>query len=55
MIISFLKKYSALCSALSLLLAIAAAPYLIPSNPDSMIFRSGTMGMLLISMYFIPH
>lgn len=55
MIISFLKKYSALCSALSLLLAIAAAPYLIPSNPDSMIFRSGMMGMLLISMCFIPH
>lgn len=55
MIIKLIKRYRTLCSALSVLLAMIAAPYLLPVNPDSMAFRSGTFGLFLLIMTAIPH
>lgn len=43
-----IRKY-ALPLTLSCVLAAAfAAPYMIPENPDSMVFRSGVLGLLLL-------
>ncbi len=42
-----IRKYAGLLALASSLLLLAAAPYLIPENPDSPIFRSGMLGLLL--------
>ncbi|MDO5378102.1 MAG: DUF6020 family protein, partial [Clostridia bacterium] len=49
-----LKRHASLLALLSVLLAIAAAPYLIPENPDSAVFRSGALGLLLLAGCFVP-
>ena len=51
---SFVRKHSALCALLAALLAAFAAPYLIPANPDSAVFRNGTLGLLLIAEAAYP-
>ena len=52
--LAFIKKHSALCALLAVLAAAVAAPYLIPENPDSAIFRSGAFTALLLIGCFIP-
>ena len=44
---SLIRKHAALWALLSCFALAAAAPYLIPANPDSAVFRSGTLGMML--------
>lgn len=51
---SFIRKHASVLAALAVVLGLAACPYLIPANPDSMIFRSGTLGTLLAFAAFIP-
>ena len=48
MIDALLKKHAKPLALLAVLSAIFAAPYLIPENPDSAVFRSGTLPMLLM-------
>lgn len=43
-----IRKHALLLSLLSILAAAVAAPYMIPENPDSMVFRSGVLGLLLL-------
>ncbi len=45
---SLIKKYAPALTVLALLMASVAAPYLIPENPDSPVFRSGTLGLILL-------
>lgn len=45
---SLIRKYAAPIALLAALMMMAAAPYLIPENPDSAAFRSGTLGAILI-------
>ena len=49
-----IRKYAQPLSLLAALAALAAAPYLIPENPDSAIFRSGTLGTLLVLACAFP-
>ena len=51
---SFIRKHAALLAVLSALLCAAAAPYLIPANPDSAVFRSGTLGLILLCAAALP-
>lgn len=51
---SFLQKHSALFALLAALLAAFAAPYLIPADPDSAVFRSGTLSALLLLAAVFP-
>ena len=50
----WIHKYAHLLSLAAVLAALAAAPYLIPENPDSPVFRSGTLGTLLVFACFFP-
>lgn len=54
MIISFVKKHSVAFALLAALLAAFAAPYLVPTDPDSAVFRSGTFGALLLIAALFP-
>lgn len=51
---SLIKKYASPLSLLAVIMAIFAAPYLIPENPDSTIFRSGTLGLILLLGCYYP-
>lgn len=51
---SLIRKHAALWALLSCFALAAAAPYLIPANPDSAVFRSGTLGMMLELACFYP-
>lgn len=51
---SFLKKHSALIALLILLPAAYAAPYLLPSDPDSAVFRNGTLSALFLFSAWYP-
>ena len=48
------RRHSALLAALFVLLAAFAAPYLVPADPDSAVFRVGTLGALLLLACFLP-
>ncbi len=50
----FIKKHSRLCALASILLCFVAAPYLVPENPDSAVFRSGTLGAILLAACLVP-
>ena len=50
----WIRKHALLLSLLASLAGLAAAPYLIPANPDSAIFRSGTLGAALILFSVFP-
>ena len=50
--IDFMRRHATPIALLLLLLFVAAAPYLIPENPDSAVFRSGTLGLILIAACF---
>ena len=43
-----IRKHALPLTLLSVLAAAFAAPYMIPENPDSMVFRSGVLGLLLL-------
>ena len=45
---TLIRKYAAPLALLSTLGAVAAAPYLVPENPDSAVFRSGLLGLVLV-------
>lgn len=47
-IIQLIRRYAVPLALLSVLGALAASPYLIPANPDSAVFRSGTLSLLLL-------
>lgn len=49
-----IRRYAIPLSVLSVLLLAFSAPYLIPENPDSPIFRSGTLGLILLCASFLP-
>ena len=49
-----IHQYALPLSLIAALAALAAAPFLIPENPDSAIFRSGTLGTLLILACSFP-
>lgn len=51
---SLIRKHALLLPVLSALMLSIAAPYLIPENPDSPVFRSGTLGVLLIAASAFP-
>lgn len=50
----FIRKHAAALAALFALLCAAAAPYMIPENPDSAVFRSGTLGLILLCAAALP-
>lgn len=53
---AFIRRHARLFSLLCVLAAAVAAPYMIPENPDSAVFRSGTLGMLLLcAAGFVVH
>ena len=45
---SLLNRYAKPLAVLAILAAFIAAPYLVPENPDSPVFRSGTLALLLM-------
>lgn len=49
-----LKRHAFSLALLSAFCALIAAPYLIPENPDSAVFRSGVLGPLLLAGCFFP-
>lgn len=51
---AFIRKHAAPLALLGVLSLLAAAPYLIPTDPDSAVFRSGTLGLALLCAAFIP-
>lgn len=51
---SLIRKYASPLALLAVLAALVAAPYLIPENPDSEVFRTGTLGTLLLFVCYMP-
>ena len=51
---SFIRKHRIALAMMTVLFAAATAPYLIPENPDFAVFRSGTLGALLLFGCFFP-
>ena len=51
---SFIRKHASLLALLAALAGLVAAPYLVPEDPDSAIFRSGVFGTLLLSACYFP-
>lgn len=47
-ITQLIRRHARLLALLAMLGAFAAAPYLIPGNPDSAVFRNGTLGFMLL-------
>ena len=54
--IQLIRKHASALALFTVLLGLFAAPYLIPENPDSEVFRTGTLGtLLMLSCYFPVH
>lgn len=51
---SLIRRHAAALALISVLLGLFAAPYLIPENPDSEVFRTGTLGTLLMLFCYYP-
>lgn len=51
---ALLKKYASLAAVAAVLMGVVAAPYLIPENPDSPVFRNGTLGFILLCSTYFP-
>ncbi len=51
---TFLHRHAILCALCCALMMVVAAPYLIPENPDSATFRSGTLGFILLCACALP-
>jgi len=54
MITNLIRKYASPLAVLSALAGLFAASYMIPENPDSAVFRSGLLGMLLLMACYFP-
>ena len=53
-IMSFIRRHAAALALLSILMAAAAAPYMIPADPDSAVFRSGALPLILLFGCYAP-
>lgn len=53
-IVGLIRKHALLLALLSVLVSAMAAPYLIPADPDSTVFRSGSMGLILLLACVVP-
>ena len=53
-IVPLIRRYASALALLAVLLGLFAAPYLIPENPDSEVFRTGTLGTLLMLACYFP-
>ena len=51
---AFIRKHASLLALLAALAGLVAAPYLVPENPDSTVFRSGVFGTLLVMACYFP-
>ncbi|MGN0774197.1 MAG: DUF6020 family protein [Candidatus Ventricola sp.] len=51
---AFIRKHASLLALLAALAGLVAAPYLIPEDPDSAVFRSGVFGTLLVAACYFP-
>jgi len=51
---TFIRKHASLLALAAVLAGLFAASYLIPENPDSLVFRVGTLGTLLIAACYFP-
>ncbi|MCR4708528.1 MAG: DUF6020 family protein [Clostridiales bacterium] len=51
---TFVKRHAAALAFLSCLVCAFAAPYLVPGDPDSRVFRGGMLGTLLVLAAFFP-
>ena len=51
---AFIRKHASLLALLAALAGLVAAPYLIPEDPDSAVFRSGLFGTLLVAACYFP-
>ena len=47
-LISMIRKYASVLALAAVLCACVAAPYLVPADPDSPVFRVGTLGALML-------
>lgn len=46
--VGLIRKYAVLLALLAVFMGSAAAPFLIPENPDHAVFRSGSLGLILL-------
>ena len=53
-IFSLIRRHATIFALLTVLLGLFASPYLIPENPDSEVFRTGTLGTMLMLMCYFP-
>ena len=53
-IIQLIRRYASALALLSVLMGLFAASYLIPENPDSEVFRTGTLGTMLMLFAYYP-
>ena len=53
-ITQLIRRYASLLALLVCLAGVVAAPYLVPENPDSELFRSGALGTLLMLTCYFP-
>ena len=54
MIDSMIKKYANLLTALCIVAAAYAAPYLVPGDPDALVFRDGIFPAILLLVTAYP-
>lgn len=53
-LVFLIRKYAVLLALAAVLCACIAAPYLVPADPDSPVFRVGTLGALLLLFCAFP-
>ncbi|MBR4039087.1 MAG: hypothetical protein IKJ11_03190 [Clostridia bacterium] len=53
-IIALIRKHALLLALACALLGLTAAPYLVPENPDSEVWRNGTLGIALLLLSIFP-
>ena len=53
-LISMIRKYASVLAPAAVLCACVAAPYLVPADPDSPVFRVGTLGALMLLFCAFP-
>ena len=53
-IIQLIRRHASTLALLTVLLGLFSASYMIPENPDSEVFRTGTLGTMLMLMCYFP-
>lgn len=51
---TLIRKHAALLAVIAMLMAAIAAPYMIPENPDSTVFRNGSLSLILLMGCILP-